>query len=135
MMSSNELATIAGRALPIKILIFNNQGHAMCRQTQREWLGSEYPATSIEGGLTFPDFVKLGQAHGIPSFNININPVHYIQRMLESEGPCLLEATISPDADVVPKVKYGYPNEDGHPLLPLDEFHRQMIIPPLSRPL
>ena len=53
MMSVGELATIANKQLPIQIYMFNNQGHGMCRQTQREWLGSTYPSTSIEGGLTF----------------------------------------------------------------------------------
>ena len=108
MMSLAELATIAQRKLPIEIHVFNNGGHAMCRQTQREWLGSEYHATSIEGGLTFPDFSRIARAFGVAM------TVH----------------NIPPDCDVVPKVRFGRPNEDGDPLLSRDEFCSQMIIAP-----
>lgn len=134
MMSAQELATVAARKLPIKIFIFNNRGHAMCRQTQREWLGAEYPATSIAGGLSFPDFVKMAQGFGVPGFLGDVNAGYYIEQALRAEGPMLVEFTIDPDAEVHPKVKYGYPNEDGHPLLPLEEFRNQMIVAPLPRP-
>jgi hypothetical protein len=46
------------------------------------------------------------------------------------EGPLFCEIEIDPNCDVVPKVKYGYPNEDGHPLLPREEFNQQMIVKP-----
>ncbi len=134
MMSAQELATVAGRRLPIKMFIFNNKGHAMCRQTQREWLGAEYPATSIEGGLSFPDFVRMAQGFGVPAFLGDINPKFYIDDTLCHDGPSLVEFTLDADAEVFPKVKYGYPNEDGHPLLPWSEFQNQMIVAPLPRP-
>lgn len=103
MMSIGELATIKG--LPIRIALLNNEGHAMCRQTQREWMGGTYPATSLEGGLKFPDFTAVAKAFGVN----------------------LTEYFIDPDADVVPKVKYGDPNHDGHPLLPRAELDAQMF--------
>ena len=64
-MSIYELATIARHRLPVKILMFNNQGHGMVRQTQDQWLGGHYYATSVEGGLAAPDFVAVARAHGI----------------------------------------------------------------------
>ena len=128
MVNVGELATIAGHQLPIKIVLFNNQGHAMCRQTQREWLGGTYPSTSLEGGLCFPDFVKLGQAHGIDSWLININPAYYLKEMLTDDKPKLLEARINPDCDVVPKIKYGSPNECMYPLLDPEEQKANMLI-------
>ena len=128
MVNVGELATIAGHQLPIKIVLFNNQGHAMCRQTQREWLGGTYPSTSLEGGLCFPDFVKLGQAHAIDSWLININPAYYLKEMLKDDKPKLLEARIDPDCDVVPKVKYGFPNECMYPLLDPEEQKANMLI-------
>ncbi|MCK4828003.1 thiamine pyrophosphate-binding protein, partial [bacterium] len=56
-MSIQELATVVGHQLPIKIFLINNHGYSMIRQTQDQWLGSRYLASSIEGGLTFPDIV------------------------------------------------------------------------------
>lgn len=60
-----EMATIARDNLPIRIVLFNNKGHAMCRQTQRQWLGGEYWATSASGGVATPDFKAVAQAFGV----------------------------------------------------------------------
>jgi acetolactate synthase-1/2/3 large subunit len=137
MMNIGELATISRKKLPIHIYMFNNQGHAMCRQTQREWLGSTYPSTSIEGGLSFPNFTGWawysGNA-GIPAWVIkkmeDLDNEKWIRYKQTFEGPLFCEIEIDPNCDVVPKVKYGYPNEDGHPLLPREEFNQQMIVKP-----
>jgi acetolactate synthase-1/2/3 large subunit len=137
MMNIGELATVSRKKLPIHIYMFNNQGHAMCRQTQREWLGSTYPSTSIEGGLSFPNFTGWawysGNA-GIPAWIIKkmegLDNEKWIRYKQTFEGPLFCEIEIDPNCDVVPKVKYGYPNEDGHPLLPREEFNQQMIVKP-----
>ena len=121
MMSLPELATAARWNLNIKIILINNQGHAMCRQTQRQWLGSKYPATSVEGGLGFPDFMKTADAFDIPS-RLNLAD------LFEDIGPDFLEISIHPDAQLVPQAKYGQPLEDADPQLPRDEFNAQMLI-------
>jgi acetolactate synthase-1/2/3 large subunit len=138
MMSLGELATAKG--LPIKIFLLNNQGHAMCRQTQREWLGGTYPSTSIEGGLKFPEFGPLA----LSGFGIIRNYIYEsdhrnerrevkhismreaIDDALQGDGTRFTEVTISPEHDVVPKVKYGHANEDGHPQI---DISKEMLIP------
>jgi len=87
LMSVNELATIARHKLNIKIILLNNKGHGMCRFTQRQWLGGTYPATSIEGGLGFPDWQKLADAFGVE----------------------IEEHHIDPDESLAFQVKYGEP--------------------------
>lgn len=137
MMSLGELAT--AKDLPIKIFLLNNKGHAMCRQTQREWLGGTYPSTSIEGGLKFPHFRNVALACGLKTWVIEHQHKRrkeedsnkdVIEKALADSGPTFVEIVIDPSWDVVPKVKYGYPNEDGHPLLDRDEFKEQMIVKP-----
>ena len=112
MMNLGELATIAQRRLPVDIYLFDNKGHAMCRQTQREWMGGTYPTTSIEGGLSFPDFRRLAVAFGVNMTVIDIPA----------------------DEDVNPKAKFGFPNEDQYPHLPREEFMRNMLIDPVNKP-
>ena len=59
-MNIQELATIAHHRLPVKVLLFNNQGHSMVRQTQEQWLGRKYYSTSPEGGFGLPgDWFKI----------------------------------------------------------------------------
>lgn len=120
-----ELATIAGHDLPIKIVLFDNKGHAMCRQTQREWLGGTYPATGIEGGLRFPEWSEYLLGAGIAVFGS-------INMLMAVAGPACYVAQISEDADVVPKNKFGKPIEEMYPELPREEFLEQMIVKPVD---
>jgi len=130
-MMQNELATVAGRKLPIKIVLLNNGGHAMCRQTQREWFGSKYESTSVEGGLCFPDFAKLARASGIDAITLIRNPVNGLM----SDGswpfdkdPCLIEVMIDPDHDVTPKLFATKPLEDMQPYLTPEQLAKEMYV-------
>lgn len=136
-MSIFELATIARHRLPVKVLMFNNQGHGMVRQTQDQWLGSNYYATSVEGGLAAPDFVALARAHGIAADTVKLNAdiKTKLARALASDGPAFLNIEVDPKARVQPQVKFGRPNEDGEPLLSREEFMSNMLVKPLPASL
>ena len=126
LMSLPELATIARWNLNVKIILLNNHGHGMCRQTQRQWLGGKYAATSVEGGLGFP-----GWDDCISSFGIERAPL--LADLFFDSGPAFHVIDIHPDAQLVPQAKYGQPIEDADPQLPWEELCDQMIIPPLER--
>jgi len=102
-----EWATVAHHKLPITTYLFNNRGHGMCRQTQAQWLGGTYPSTSESGGLAVPDFQAIAKAYGVS----------------------LVEIPIPFDAQLIPCVQAGRPNEDANPLLSRDELASQMLIP------
>lgn len=110
-----ELATIARHNLNIKVILLNNEGHQMCRQTQRQWLGGVYPGTSHEGGLATPDFEAVAKAYGIKSRSTNCDFWPYLKLLLESDGPEFLELKIPRDADVAPMVKFGKSIEHADP--------------------
>ena len=73
MMSLQELATVKKHNIPLKIVLLDNKGHGMCRQTQRMWLGGKYYSTSTDD-LAFPDFKKVSEAFGVPIEVIEIDP-------------------------------------------------------------
>ena len=129
-MSIAELATVSKHKIPIKIILFNNQGHAMCRQTEREWMGGEYFSTT-DKDLAIPEFTEVAKAYGLNvgkiTVNLNINTA--LQYLLEDDSAYLLEVKINPDAEVIPKVKYGHANEDGFPYLSEEELKSNMMIP------
>ena len=130
-MAIAELSTIAGHNLPIKIVLLDNKGHAMCRQTQREWLGATYPSTSIEGGLRFPYFENCAKGFGVPAIRCGqgmVLPKHELQAVMQFVGQTMAIFDISPDADVIPKAKFGAPNEDQYPHLPRDVLAKEMIV-------
>ena len=124
MMSLPELATVARWNLSIKIILLDNQGHAMCRQTQRQWLGGKYPSTSVEGGLGFPLWSDVPGAFRIPYCDT-------LSDLMGMEGPAFIKVPIHPDAYLIPQARYGQPLEDADPQLPREEFNRQMIVEPL----
>ena len=133
-MSIQELATVARHQLPIKIILLNNHGHAMVRQTQEMWLEGNYYATSHEGGLPNPDFVAIARAYGLRAETLELNADigTKLDDLFSSNDPCLLNVEIDPDHRVVPQVKYGRPNEDSDPPLEREEFLANMIVKPMT---
>ena len=130
MMTLQELASIRKHSIPAKIFLLNNSGYAMIQQTQDQWLGSRYVASSLTGGLGFPNFGQIGHAFGYKHIEISerTDIPEILRSNLESDDPVLFEVVIPPSARVVPQVKFGRPNEDMEPLLPRDVFSAQMLI-------
>ncbi|HBK42808.1 MULTISPECIES: thiamine pyrophosphate-binding protein [unclassified Polynucleobacter] len=129
-----ELATIAHHKLNIKIFVINNFGYSMIKQTQDQWLNSEYVGSSITGGLSMPNFPRVAEAYGINSFQIETQSSisEVLTNVFNLSGPVLCDVHIPDDFRVAPQVKYGFPIEDGEPFLRRDEFLCNMIVEPLS---
>ncbi len=109
-----EFATIRKHNLNIKTILFNNRGHAMCRQTQKQWLGGVYHGTS-EKDLATPDFTAVVRAYGIEtSFGLG--------GLLSGIGPGFLEIKVDPEQGVSPQVRFGKSIEDADPALPEAEL-------------
>lgn len=69
-MQLNELATIAGNNLNIKIIIMRNSRLGMVRELQDNHYGHRHSATILEGD---PDFLKIAEAYGIDHAEANSN--------------------------------------------------------------
>lgn len=130
MLNIQELALLRYHDLPIKIVLLNNGGHAMCRQTQEQWLGGKYYSTSPEHGLAMPDFCALAKANEIRAVPLDRREdlAELLEWLLVGDDPALLDVRISPDARLIPQVQYGRPNEDGNPPLPREELAENMIV-------
>jgi acetolactate synthase-1/2/3 large subunit len=61
-----ELAIIKHFSLPIKIFLFENQGYASIRATQKKFFNGAYLGCDPETGLGFPNWEKLFDAYDIP---------------------------------------------------------------------
>ncbi len=105
----------------------------MVQQTQDQWLGGDYFATTDEGGLGFPDFSKLAAAFDIPAVEIDGNATieEGLAKTYAMDGPVLCVVHVPREHRVIPQAYYGYPLEDSMPLLPREEFLANMIIKPL----
>lgn len=136
-----ELQTIFHHNLPIKIFVFNNQGYLAIRHTQDGFLDSEYTGSSSSGGVSLPDFQKIGQAYGLKTIRINNNNElkDKIKLALEEKEPVLCEIMISPDQQLIPRQGFyqkkdgtfaGKTLEDMDPPLERNEFLENMVVKP-----
>jgi len=134
MMNIQELSTIAKHNLPIRIFVLNNHGYSMIQQTQEQWLGGRLHASSREGGLAFPDFVRVAEAHKLSGMRVSTNAE--IERTLKSisqvKGPILCDVDIKSTERVIPQCKYGRPIEDSEPLISRADFLKAMIVKPMD---
>lgn len=133
MMNLQELQTIVGYKLPIKIVIFNNEGYLFIKHTQKSLFNGRYTGVNAETGVSMPEFKKIAYAFDIPYFNTKLNSV---QEFLNCQGPAIYECFMNPEQDLVPKVKgvltengiLPPPIEDMSPLLPIEKMKENMII-------
>jgi len=130
MLNLQELPLLAYHKLPVKIIVVNNGGHAMCRQTQEQWLGGKYYSTSTKTGLAMPDFCDVARACGLYTEKVRLTRRlgEALGRLLAPARPALLEVFINARHRLIPQVQYGKPNEDGNPPLPRDELRENMIV-------
>ena len=135
MMNLQELATVAYNRLNIKLFILNNNGYLSIRQTQRNLFKPPFVGIDKDSGVGFPDFEKLADAFGIPYFKLDTeqNADGVLEKVLNSEGPCICEALVDPDQNfepkssskVLPDGRIVSPSlDDMAPFLDRDEYER-----------
>jgi len=137
MMNLQELSTVVAHKLPVKIVLLDNAGYSMVRQTEEQWLGGLNVGTSIASGLSFPNWECAATAFGLPTRCVRTqgDVVEGLDWLFATKGPAFLHVVIPPTARVSPLVAFGYGIEDAEPHLPREEFLAQMIVPPLPRSL
>ena len=134
MMNIQEISTMSKVCKNLKIFILNNNGYSMVKQTEWEWLNSKHIGTSFND-LFFPSFKYVAKANTIDySIFKKKNDLEKLKKILNKKKNHICEVIIPPNKIVVPQVKFGYPIEDGFPLLSENLLKREMIIRPLKRP-
>ncbi len=102
MLNVQELQTIAGLGLPIKIFVLNNSGYLSIRLTQRNFFPDNPVGAGPESGVTFPDFERLAYGFGIPFCRCDSHAGlrDAISATLEGEGPQDVRDRAGPGAAV-----------------------------------
>jgi acetolactate synthase-1/2/3 large subunit len=132
MMNIQELASISRNAPQIKIILLNNQGYGMVRQTEDQWLESKHVGTdSRVGDITFPDFKKLAESFGLKPLvaRNKVELTNALVQMYANKTSSFLEVCLNPESKVTPQVRFGSPLEDSEPRLSHEELKSNMLIP------
>lgn len=106
MINLQELQTIVHHKLPIKIIVFENDGYAMIKGTHKN-MGLPYTGVNKESGISMPDFVKVAAGFHINTCSVNKWDTFKarIQLLFKVEGPFLMVVHIDPEQDFVPRLK------------------------------
>lgn len=140
MMNLQELQTVAHHNLPIKLIIFNNDGYLMIKHTQKAVLEGRYSGTDRKSGVSCPNFSKLAAAFDMPAWQIRTweDFDEVIPKIQEHKGPALCEVFMHPEQLFIPKLGLALqkdgtlvspPLEDLSPVLPRQTLRENMLIP------
>lgn len=115
-----ELATILRYNIPVKIILFNNHGHGIQKQTLETWLESHYVGVDKDSGLGFSDFPAVAKAMGFPLVTIDRSSemAAGLKKAYNISGPVFCNVEIRPNQKLYPVVKFGQPLENQMPLMP-----------------
>jgi len=104
-MTIQELGTIAQNKLPVKIIVLNNHFLGMVRQWQQLFFEKRYSFTELQN----PDFVTIAKGFGIEGSSVTQRGQleESIQKMVDHDGPYMLEVTIEKEDNVFPMVPAG----------------------------
>jgi acetolactate synthase-1/2/3 large subunit len=140
MMNLQELQTIVGLNLPVKIFVLNNDGYHSIRQTQNAFFPDGKMGFDEATGVSFPSFEKLAQGFGLPYAKCTSHGQlsATIQQTLAAPGPFLCEVMLNPNQPFSPKLSsrklpdgrmVSSPLEDLSPFLSREELAQNMFYP------
>jgi acetolactate synthase I/II/III large subunit len=109
-MNIQELATIVGRGIDIKIVVLDNHALSIVAQFQRQnW--KSHPST---GDKYNPDFAAIARAYGIASVSITSGEglAQVLRGALAQRGPVLIHCHVDPEEDLLPMLLGGHTLND-----------------------
>jgi acetolactate synthase-1/2/3 large subunit len=139
MMNIQEMQTIAGYGLPVKVFLLNNNGYVSIFQTHRNFFNGVEVGGGPKSNVTFPEFRKVAEAFG---FTYSRAQRHdelgaAIRSALAAEGPTMCEIFIDEAVPFAPKLGAKQhpdgritspPLEDLSPFLPREVLRENMRI-------
>ena len=137
-MNIQELQTVAHHGLPLKLVVFNNDGYLSIKLTQKSYFPDNICASTPQTGVSFPDLKKVARAYGIPYLRLARRGEMdaKIAALLAARGPMILEVMMDPWQMMYPKAvseklpdgrMVSRPLEDMFPLLGRQELRRNMF--------
>jgi acetolactate synthase I/II/III large subunit len=137
-MNVQELQTLVGHKLPVKLFVLNNGGYLSMRQTQTGFFQGRKIGESPESGVTFPNIQRVAEAYGIPSFKVEaVADLEIVRQQLQTAGPTLFDVFLDPAQEFEPRLrsriqpdgKILTPNlEDMYPFLSPEELASNMLV-------
>lgn len=106
MMNLQEMQTIAGYGMPIKVFLINNSGYVSIFQTHRNFFNGVEVGGGPKSNVTFPDFSGIAAAFGFAYRRAGSHGelADAIAETLAHDGPVLCELMIDEHVAFAPKL-------------------------------
>ena len=116
-----ELGTVSINQLNLKIFIFDDNGYASIRMTQRNYFSGSYVGCDLKTGLGLPNWIKLFDAYDIPVICIN-SEFEMNDKFIEifnQHGPAGFIVAVDPNQTYFPKITSRMTKDGGMESNPL----------------
>jgi len=131
MICLSELATLVRYDLNVRVIVFDNKGHGIQKQTLETWLDGRFVAVDETSGLAFPQIASVCKSMGLPVCEIDVDDAieGTLATFYGQSGPRVCVVHINPNQRLYPVLKFGAPLEDQLPALPNGFLEQEMIVP------
>jgi acetolactate synthase-1/2/3 large subunit len=137
MSNLQELSTIKGMNLPIKIIVLNNNGYMSIKNTQKNFYNNRIYGVDKNTGVHIPNMSKIADGFDIPYIDLwdyysntyNEKSLCF-SNVLKNKQCMIIEAFCEPDEEIIPmqsfkivdgkKIQAGL--DDMYPFLPSEEL-------------
>lgn len=101
-----EIGTAVINRLNLKMFVFDDQGYASIRMTQRSYFGGRYVGCDTKTGLGLPDWEKLFPAYDVPVLRLRpgFERDPEFLRLFELDGCAAFLVTVDPEQTYFPKI-------------------------------
>lgn len=106
MFNLQELQVVREHSIPLKLIVFNNDGYSMIKISQENLFDSRFAGSGVESGVSFPDFADLAHTFGMEHCLID-EPSKLdskLQRLLSTPVAILIEIKMSPNQKYFPRL-------------------------------
>jgi acetolactate synthase-1/2/3 large subunit len=123
-----ELGTVAVNHLPLKILLFANNGYASIRMTQRNYFNGSWIGCDVATGLGLPNWKALAAAYDIPyaKMEAEVGFAGAVGELLATDGPAFIEVPIDPEQTYYPKIMSAVQPDGSMKSNPLHLMHPEL---------
>jgi acetolactate synthase I/II/III large subunit len=133
-----ELQTIVHYNLPVKIVVFNNNGYLLIRVTQNNFLEGRHMGIDKETGVSFPNLEKIAQAYNISFLRISkVEELNgKLDQLIDHQGPIICEVICPENQLLIPRVAskqkedgsmMSMPYDNMFPFLPIEEYESSCL--------
>ncbi|MHB9003659.1 MAG: thiamine pyrophosphate-binding protein, partial [Coriobacteriia bacterium] len=132
-MNLQELQTIRHNSLPVKLVVFNNNGYLLIRHTQNNFMNGRLIGEGPDTGVSFPALEDVARTYGMDYMRVDdeagLNDG--IAELISSAGPIICEVMTPARQLLIPRVAskqledgrmMSMPYDDMFPFLPRDEY-------------